>query len=297
MGLLMVTPSAATLPNYRARLAAFIESKLAVRVITALILLNAVTLGLETDPDIMARWGVYLQWTDRTLLTIFTLELTIKLVAYRFSFFRSGWNVFDFIIVSVSWLPASGTLSVLRAFRILRVLRLLSVVPQMRRVITALGHSIPGMSSVIGVLLIIFYVCAVLSTKLFGQHPDPQMQEWFGTVGASAYTLFQIMTLESWSMGIVRPTMEYFPLSWIFFVPFIIITSFAVLNLFIGIIVDAMQMAQEPDRQADKAEMKSFTQEEVSELMERLQEMSAEVSALHQKLDRLAAAAPTPFQP
>lgn len=284
----MVIPATTELPPYRAKLAAFIESKLAVRAITGLILLNAVTLGLETDPDIMARWGVYLRWTDRTLLTIFTLELGIKLIAYRFSFFRSGWNVFDFLIVSVSWLPASGTLSVLRAFRILRVLRLLSVVPQMRRVIAALGHSIPGMSSVIGVLLIIFYVCAVLSTKLFGQHPDPQMQEWFGSIGASAYTLFQIMTLESWSMGIVRPTMEHFPLSWIFFVPFIIITSFAVLNLFIGIIVDAMQMAQKTDRQADKAELKSFTHEEVNELLEQLHAMRSEMKGLHYKVDRLS---------
>jgi len=283
----MVTPLSAELPAYRARLADFIESKMAVRIITGLILLNAVTLGLETDAQIMEQWGVYLRWIDRTLLTIFTIELAIKLVAYRLSFFRSGWNNFDFIIVSVSWLPASGTLSVLRAFRILRVLRLLSVVPQMRRVITALGHSIPGMSSVIGVLLIIFYVCAVLSTKLFGQHPDPLMQEWFGSVGASAYTLFQIMTLESWSMGIVRPTMEHFPLSWIFFVPFIIITSFAVLNLFIGIIVDAMQMAQQPDRQADKAELKSFTHEEVNELLAQLHTMRSEMKGLHQKVDRL----------
>ena len=284
----MVTPSNLDeLSPFRRSLAQFIESKSVVRVITTLIMINAITLGLETSEGIMQSWGQWLYWIDRILLACFSIELGIKLVAYRFAFFRSGWNLFDLIIVTVSWLPTSGALSVLRAFRILRVLRLLSVVPQMRRVISALGHSIPGMSSVIGVLAIIFYVCAVLSTKLFGEHPDPLMQEWFGTVGASAYTLFQIMTLESWSMGIVRPTMEYFPNSWLFFVPFIIITSFAVLNLFIGIIVDAMQMAQTSERTSKKEEENELTHEHVQELNTQLQTMRFEMKMLHEKLDKL----------
>ena len=219
---------------------------------------------------------------DRTILILFTVEVALKLFAYRFSFFRSGWNVFDFIIVSIAWIPTTGALSVLRALRILRVLRLLSVVPQMRRVITALGHSIPGMASVIGVLCILFYVSAVLTTKLFGGHPDPSMQEWFGSVGASAYTLFQIMTLESWSMGIVRPVMEHYPHSWIFFVPFIIVTSFAVLNLFIGIIVDAMQMAQKETRQVDKSEIKEFTRDELDSLHKRFDELHSELIRVKQ---------------
>lgn len=211
-----------------------------------LILFNAVTLGLETSQFGKDNTKL-LQVIDTSILVLFSIELLLKLFVYRAQFFRSGWNWFDFIIVAISWVPTSGALSVLRAFRILRVLRLLSVVPQMRRVIGALAHSLPGMASVVGVLSIIFYVSAVLATKIFGSHPDANMQEWFGSIGASAYTLFQVMTLESWSMGIVRPTMELFPLSWIFFVPFIIITSFAVLNLFIGIIVDAMQVMHEEE--------------------------------------------------
>ena len=226
-----------------ARLAAFLESDRFTVAITALILLNAVTLGLETSATAMARFGGLLKVVDRIILLIFTIEIAAKLYVYRAGFFRSGWNIFDFLIVAIAWLPATNGLSILRALRILRVLRLLSVVPQMRRVIGAIGHAIPGMISVIGVLTLLFYISAVLATKLFGQHPDPNMQEWFGTIGASAYTLFQIMTLESWSMGVVRPTMELFPYAWVFFVPFIIVTSFAVLNLFIGIIVDAMQTA------------------------------------------------------
>jgi voltage-gated sodium channel len=224
----------------------FVESKKFQNFLIFLILFNAITLGLETSQFGKANASM-LHIIDTTILVFFSIELLLKLVVYRGAFFRSGWNWFDFIIVAVSWAPTSGALSVLRAFRILRVLRLLSVVPQMRRVIGALGHSLPGMASVVGVLSIIFYVSAVLTTKIFGTHSDANMQEWFGSIGASAYTLFQVMTLESWSMGIVRPTMELFPLSWVFFVPFIIVTSFAVLNLFIGIIVDAMQVMHEEE--------------------------------------------------
>ncbi|PKI13505.1 ion transporter [Colwellia sp. 12G3] len=230
----------------RRKIRSVVESKKFQHALIALILFNAFTLGLETSPFGKANVGI-LHIIDTLILVIFTLELLLKLIAYKGDFFRSGWNWFDFIIVAISWAPTSGALSVLRAFRILRVLRLLSVVPQMRRVIGALGHSLPGMASVVGVLSIIFYVSAVLTTKIFGSHSDVNMQEWFGSIGASAYTLFQVMTLESWSMGIVRPTMELFPLSWVFFVPFIIITSFAVLNLFIGIIVDAMQVMHEEE--------------------------------------------------
>lgn len=247
------------------------------RSITALILLNAVTLGMETSDDVMARHGAVLQLVDRCLLSLFTLELVIKLIAYRRDFVKSGWNWFDLIIITISWLPSTGALSVLRALRVLRVLRLLSVVPQMRRVITALGHSIPGMGSVVGVLILVFYIAAVLATKLFGNHPDPDMQAWFGDLGASAYTLFQIMTLESWSMGIVRPTMALFPLAWVFFLPFIIITSFAVLNLFIGIIVDAMQMVQQEER-AHEPSMTQVTDE--------LAALRDEIRALHKVLDQ-----------
>jgi len=235
------------LTGNRKRAADFIESKSVVSAVIGLILINAVTLGLETDQQMVAGFGRVLHAIDTFILLIFTLELIIKFYAYRLDFFRSGWNIFDLLIVGIAWFPASGPFAILRALRILRVLRLLSVVPQMRRVLSAIAKSIPGMLSVIGVLGLLFYVSAVLTTKLFGQHPNADMQEWFGSIGASAYTLFQIMTLESWSMGIVRPVMEHYPWAWLFFVPFIIITSFAVLNLFIGIIVDAMQTSHADD--------------------------------------------------
>lgn len=249
--------------------------------ITVLILINAVTLGLETDAEIMASYGLVLRVADRSILLIFTLEIALKLYAYRWTFFRSGWNLFDLVIVGIAWVPASGNLSVMRALRVLRILRLISVVPQLRRVISAIGYSIPGMVSVVGVLGLIFYVSAVLATKLFGTHPDPNMQEWFGSISASAYTLFQVMTLESWSMGIVRPTMELFPMSWLFFLPFIIITSFAVLNFFIGIIVDSMQMAQKLEaEELGQAPDAPATHADVQLLLQKIDQLQAEVHAL-----------------
>lgn len=280
-----IPDSMSPLEGTRKKLALFIEGSRCTAFITVLILINAVTLGLETDENIYAQYRSLLFWIDKTILIVFTIELFIKFYAYRLSFFRSGWNVFDFIIVSIAWVPASGPFAVLRALRILRVLRLLSVVPQMRRVISAIGYAIPGMASVVGVLLLLFYVASVLATKLFGQHPDENMQAWFGTIGDSAYTLFQVMTLESWSMGIVRPTMELFPWSWMFFVPFIIITSFAVLNLFIGVIVDAMQNVQAKSRDEDKSEMKQFTQDEIALLSRNVETLREEIASLKSILE------------
>ena len=257
-----------------------IESNLFTFGITALILVNAITLGLETDQSITARYGGLLHWIDRIILVLFSLELLLKFYVYRFRFFRSGWNLFDLAIVAIAWAPTSGALTVLRALRILRVLRLISVVPQLRRVVSAIGHSIPGMVSVVGVLGLIFYVASVLATKLFGTYPDPNMQEWFGSIGASAYTLFQIMTLESWSMGVVRPTMELFPWAWSFFIPFIIITSFAVLNFFIGIIVDSMQIVQKQEETISDEENKHITMREYKLLKEQLDLLTTKLGEL-----------------
>jgi voltage-gated sodium channel len=242
--------------------------------------MNAITLGLETDQSITARYGGLLHWIDRIILVLFSIELLLKFYVYRFRFFRSGWNLFDLAIVAIAWAPTSGALTVLRALRILRVLRLISVVPQLRRVVSAIGHSIPGMVSVVGVLGLIFYVASVLATKLFGTYPDPNMQEWFGSIGASAYTLFQIMTLESWSMGVVRPTMELFPWAWSFFIPFIIITSFAVLNFFIGIIVDSMQIVQKQEETISDEENKHITMREYKLLKEQLDLLTTKLGEL-----------------
>jgi len=235
-----------------------IEADLTRNLIIGLIVINAVVIGLETSPTAMAKAGTLLKAIDLFALAVFIIEILIKLFVYRFAFFRDPWNVFDFLIVSAALLPSGIGFSVLRALRILRALRLISAVPKMRQVVQALLSAVPAMGSVIGLLSLIFYIAAVMATKLFGADFD----EWFGSIGRSLYSLFQIMTLESWSMGIVRPVMEVHPEAWLFFVPFILISSFAVLNLFIAIIVNAMHEAADEDEASEKDKaLNALTQE------------------------------------
>ena len=226
------------------------------RAILALIVLNAITLGLETSPWAMSRFGGLLVVLDRIILGIFVAEITARMIADFRGFWRDPWRIFDFTIVAIALVPATGSLSVLRAFRILRVLRLISTVPAMRRVVSGLLSALPGMGSIVFLLALIFYVFAVISTKMFAA----DFPQWFGSIGESSYTLFQIMTLESWSMGVVRPVMEAYPYAWALFVPFIIATAFTVLNLFIGVIVDAMQSEHEAEARADRDAMMSETE-------------------------------------
>lgn len=234
----------------RAQVAEFMDSALARNTIIGVIVFNAIILGLETSPAVMARFGGILTIVDQICLWIFAVEILLKLYAHRLEFFKNGWNIFDFIIVGIALVPASEGFSVLRALRILRVMRVMSAAPSLRRVVEGFITALPGMGSVFLLMAIIFYIGAVIATKLFG----PDFPQWFGDLGQSAYSLFQIMTLESWSMGIVRPVMEVHPYAWAFFVPFIMVTTFAVVNLLVGLIVNSMQDAHaEEDNAATDA--------------------------------------------
>jgi len=244
------------------KLKTFINAPLTERFIIALIVINAITLGLETSEWTMARYGGLLVWIDSIILAVFVAELAIRLITDFKGFWRDPWRIFDFVVVAIALLPATGPLAVLRVFRILRVLRLVTKLESMRRVIMGLLRALPGMGTIVMLLLLIFYIFAVISTKLFAD----AFPEWFGTIGASAYTLFQIMTLESWSMGIVRPVMEVFPYAWLLFLPFIITTAFAVLNLFIGVIVDAMQTEHEAEARGERDAMREDTKAILSEI-------------------------------
>ena len=253
------------------QLKTLIESRRFEWAITALIIINAVTLGLETVPAAMAAAGPLLHVIDRAILAIFTVEVLARMVIYRGAFFRDPWRIFDLVIVSISLIPAGGNLSVLRALRILRVLRLVSMVPSLRRVVGGLVAALPGMGSIVLLLGLVFYVFSVMATKLYGA----SFPEWFGSIPASAYTLFQVMTLESWSMGIVRPVMEVHPAAWAFFVPFIVSTSFTVLNLFIGIIVSAMQAEHDASASAERAELQSEQEHILTEIRALRKEIAA----------------------
>ncbi|MGF1551799.1 MAG: ion transporter [Paracoccaceae bacterium] len=239
--------------------------------VLAVIVLNALILGLETAPSVMAVAGGLLRTLDALCLAVFVVEIAIKIYAERGRFFRGGWNLFDLAVVAVALLPASGGLSVLRALRVLRVLRVITVAPRLRRVVEGFVSALPGMGSVFLLMTLIFYVGAVMATNLFGAtHP-----EWFGTIGASAYTLFQVMTLESWSMGIVRPVMETHPLAWAFFVPFIMVTTFAALNLIVGLVVNSMQDAHAEEGNAATDRYREDVLERLSAIDARLARIEA----------------------
>lgn len=261
----------------------FVERKAVTNSILGVIIFNAITLGMSTSGTIMAEIGGLLTAIDRVVLTIFVAELLLKFYAYGWSFFKNAWNIFDLLVVSIGLLPDRGGLSALRGLRVIRAMRLLSVVPQMRAVVQALLDALPGMGAVIIMLSIVYYVFAVMATLMYGATFD----EWFGTLGRSLYSLFQIMTLESWSMGIVRPVMEVFPKAWVFFVPFIIITAFSVLNLFIGLLVNTMQTAVEDEAEEEFEKLRNLVKSEtdivdahVLELHQELRELRAEMAAM-----------------
>jgi voltage-gated sodium channel len=250
----------------RSSVAQFLDRPVVARTLIAVILINAVTLGLETVPAVMDRAGGLILGIDKLCLSIFVIELLARLYALGLRFFRSGWNVFDFVIVGISLLPAAGGFSVLRALRILRVLRVVSVVPSLRRVVDGLGRALPGMGSVFLLILIIYYIAAVMATKLFGA----SFPEWFGSLTATAFTLFQIMTLEGWSGEIVRPIMAVYPYAWTFFVPFILITTFAVLNLIVGLIVNSMQEAASEETREEAQAFEAKVLERLAEIERKL---------------------------
>jgi voltage-gated sodium channel len=260
----------------RGRIQGILESAIFQKAIIALIIVNAVTLGLETSDTAMHLAGSLLILLDKMILAIFVAELLAKAYVYRLRFHKDPWNLFDLTVVTIALLPAVGSLSVLRALRILRVLRLVSAVPSMRRVVDGLLTAIPGIASIIGLLSLVFYIFSVMATKLFGE----DFPEWFGSIGASAYSLFQIMTLESWSMGIVRPVMLEFPMAWLFFVPFILVTTFTVLNLFIGIVVEAMQRQHESGDSEARDAIAAESRDERAMILAELRELKGQIAAL-----------------
>jgi voltage-gated sodium channel len=253
------------------------------RFILALIILNAITLGLETSAWVMDRIGPVLLVLDKVVLAIFVVEVVARIAVHRLAFFKDPWSLFDFAVVAIALVPAAGPFSVLRALRILRVLRMITIVPSLRRVVGALISALPGMGSIVLLMGLIFYVASVMATKLFGA----DFPQWFGSIPASAYSLFQIMTLESWSMGIVRPVMEVHPYAWMFFVPFILCTTFTMLNLFIGIVVNAMQAEHEEEARAERHKLEEDLRLASEERQKAHAEDVADMAALRGELAEL----------
>jgi len=249
-------------------------SKLFQNFIITVIVINGVTMGLETSKNVMDSYGSIINVFDKIVITIFTIEIIMRIYVHRVSFFKDGWSLFDFFIVSISLVPSSAGFEILRILRVLRLFRLITVVPQMRKIVIALVSVIPGMISIAGLLTLLFYIFAIMSVHLFGD----TFPQWFGTLGESFYTLFQIMTLESWSMGIARPIMEVHPYAWVFFVPFIFIVTFIMINLIIAIVVDAMNEIKDLDNSELINEIHTnddTTQNEIKKLRDEIGELKA----------------------
>lgn len=269
----MIAPNAASL---RSRLAAWIEQPRVQQTLIALILVNAAILGMETSADLMARWGPTLIALDHAILAVFVVEIAIRIYAHGRRFFRDPWSVFDFAVVAIALVPASEAFSVLRALRVLRVLRLVTMVPSMRRVVSGLLAAIPGLGSVFAILALIFYVASVVATKLFAK----SFPELFGDLGATAFTLFQVMTLEGWSGDVARPVMEAYPYAWVFFVLFILVSTFTMLNLFIAVIVNAIQTDSHAEAERVQANVVARVDADAGALAAEIAALRAEIGEL-----------------
>jgi len=260
--------------SWRTRLGDWIAQPKIEHMLIALILINALILGLETFPAIMERYGTILKALDAAILAVFVLEIIVRIYAHGWRFFKDPWSLFDFAVVAIALVPASGPLAVLRTLRVLRVLRILTLMPSMRKVVHGLVSALPGLSSVIMLMGLIFYVAAVVATGLFGE----KFPQWFGNLGETGYTLFQVMTLESWSMGIARPVLEAYPFAWVFFVVFILVTTFTMLNLFIAVIVNANQAEHDIENARLVESQHQKTREEI-------QTLSNEITVLKKLLE------------
>ncbi|TFE03324.1 ion transporter [Jeotgalibacillus sp. R-1-5s-1] len=247
------------------------DSKPFTGIIISLILLNAVIIGLETYPSIYISNQNLFILADRVLLWIFTVEILIRLIGSKSisSFFKEPWNVFDFIIVASGHLVTGGHyVTVLRILRVLRVLRAISVIPSLRKMVNALLMTIPSMGTILLLLGIFFYIYGVIGTMLF-QDVAP---EYFGSLHASLLSLFQVVTLESWASGVMRPILEEDPSAWWFFVTFILIGTFVIFNLFVGVVVNNVEEASQEENPSP-ADLKLIeVQKELAEIKQLLKD-------------------------
>lgn len=261
-------------PNLRERLRRIIDGPAFSNLVVAVIVINAIDLGLQTWDDAVVVTGGILLYVDEVCIVIFVVELSMRGYVRRWRFFQNGWNIFDSIIVAIALLPGADAFSVLRAFRVLRIFRLLSQVSSMRLVSESAISAMPALGSTFLVLALVYYVFAIICTSIFGS----AFPQWFGNIGESLYSLFQIMTLESWSMGIVRPVREVFPYAWLVFIPFIMLTAFIILNIVVAIMVDSVNSTK-ADMNRDEA-----AESPTPELAAPLAELSGEIARLSEEM-------------
>jgi len=258
-----------------------VDSKAFQGIILFVILFNCVLMGIETIKGLSENTLFVLAVINEVCLWIFIAEIILKFLAYGPSYFKDPWNWFDMFVVGISLFSGLSFMSAFRAMRVLRVLKslkalkgtkLIGSVRHLQVIIVAIVKSIPSIMWTGILLILIYYIFALIGVNLFGDaFPD-----WFGDIGKAMYTLFQVMTLESWSMGISRPVMEVFSFAWAYFVPFVLLSSFIVMNVVVGIVVNAISEVT-----ADNAK------EEAKENPVSNNELVGEIRSLKEQLDRL----------
>ncbi len=264
----------------RLRLRFFFESKFFQTFIVSVIILNSVLIGAETSPAVMNGFGEYIDFFDLLILVLFIIEIVLKIFVYRLSFFKNSWNIFDFTIVAISIVPAAGSFAVFRALRIIRTLRLLKSIPRLRLIIESLLKSIPSIGWITVLLAIVYYTFSVIGVNIFGA----SYPEYFGSLSTSLFTLFQIMTLESWSSAIARPIMDGVPFAAIYFISFILIATYTTLNIFIAIVVNTMNEVSLKDLQEEEEHIKDFVKEENEKISNQLNTLTEKVDQINKSL-------------
>ncbi|MBR3534681.1 MAG: ion transporter [Oscillospiraceae bacterium] len=276
------------------KIESFIESHFFQNFILIIIVINCIIMGAQTSSYMNIHYGNILTLCDKICLGIFVGELLLKLIVYKNRFFKSGWNLFDTLIVLISILSDFSYLSTMRVFRVFRVfrslkamkslkslrgLRLISGIEKLQVIVVALINSIPSILWAGGLLMLIYYIFAIMGVSLFGT----AFPEWFGSLGKAMYTLFQVMTLESWSMGISRPVMKVYPLAWIYFVPFVLTSSFIVMNVVVGIVVNSISEVAQINRveKIEKDDIDYNIEMEVQVIKEHLANLEALMKKKH----------------
>ncbi len=245
------------------RLERIVEDERFRRTILFLIVINAVLLGFETSRTLSPGTMDAIMLANKAILGVFVVELILRISAYRLDFFRDGWNLFDFAIVTVALIAPSGAFQVVRALRILRAFRLVSTVTSLRRVVEGLLGAIPGIASVLFLLVLVLYIAGVMSTILFRDVAP----ENFGHLGISLFSLFQIMTLEGWA-EIATGVMAEYEWAWIFFIGYILVATFLVLNLVIGVVVSSIQSRIESESASNMAAETQLVMKELAVIRE-----------------------------
>lgn len=257
------------------------SSKIFKNTIVLIILINSIVLGLITSDAIYAKFGKILEFILSTCVAIFTVEILLRIIAKGWRFFLNGWNIFDFVLVSIALMPETGAAITFRVFRVMRALRMVSSFKKLRHIVSAILVSAPHVFWAAVLLMIIFYIFGIMGQNLFHE----EFPQWFGTLGETVYTLFQVTTLESWSMGIARPVMKVFPWAWMYFVPFVMISSYIVLNVVVGVVVNATSDLSDDDDVADMKNKMKTKKVTNAELLQQITELKNHIERLEAKLD------------